>query len=61
MELIAQLPMLLAVLMLAAVVALSSEQFAANRKVRDDARRYRERVQRDHGEDRRERQDPPER
>jgi hypothetical protein len=59
MELTAQLPALLAVLMLAALLALSSERFAANRKVRDDDRRYQERMRRNHGEARRERQDPP--
>ena len=59
MELTAQLPTLLAALVLAAVLALSTERFAANRKLRDDARRYQQRMRRNHGEARRERQDPP--
>jgi hypothetical protein len=57
MELFAQLPALLAILLLAAMLALSSDRFAANRKVRDDDRRYQERLRRNHGQDRR--QDPP--
>jgi hypothetical protein len=59
MELTAQLPLLLGMLMLAAMLALFTERFAANRKVRDDSRRYQERMRRNHGEARRERQDPP--
>jgi hypothetical protein len=59
MELTAQLPMLLGLLMLAAMLALSSERFGANRKARDDDRRYQERMRRDHADTRRERQDPP--
>jgi hypothetical protein len=59
MELTLSLPLLLGRLMLAAMVALSSERFAANRKVRDDRRRYQERMRRNHGEDRRGRQAPP--
>jgi hypothetical protein len=54
MELTAHLPVLLAVLMLAVMLALSSERFAANRKVRDDDRRYQERMRRNRGEGRRE-------
>ena len=54
-----QLPMLLAVLMLAAMVALSSERFGANRKVRDDDRRFRKRMRRNHGQDQHGQQDPP--
>ena len=59
MELTAQLPLLFGLLMLAAMLALSSERFAANRKIRDDDRRYQERMRRDHSDTRRERQDPP--
>jgi hypothetical protein len=59
MELTAQLPLLFGMLMLAAMLALFTEGFAANRKVRDDSRRYQERMRRNHGEARRERQDPP--
>jgi hypothetical protein len=59
MELIAQLPALLAVLMLAAMLALSTERFAANRKVRDDDRRYQERMRRNQGEGRGRRREPP--
>jgi hypothetical protein len=59
MELTAQLPLLLGMLMLAALLALSSERFAANRKVRDDDRRYQERMRRNQGEARRRGQDPP--
>jgi hypothetical protein len=59
MELTAQLPLLLGLLVLAAMLALSSERFAANRKIRDDDRRYQDRMRRDHGDTRRERQDPP--
>ena len=58
MELIAQLPVLLAVLMLGAVLALSTERFAAHRKLRDDHRSYRRRIRRNHGRARRQRQDP---
>jgi hypothetical protein len=58
MELTTQLPALIGLLMLAAMLALSSERFGANRKVRDDDRRYQERMRRNHG-DTRERQDPP--
>ena len=59
MELTAQLPLLLGMLMLAAMLAMSSERFGANRKVRDDDRRYQERMRRNQGEPRRRRQDPP--
>jgi hypothetical protein len=59
MELITILPLLLAFLVLAAMLALSSEQFGANRKLRDDERRYQQRMRRNHGEARRRRQDPP--
>jgi hypothetical protein len=62
MELTAQLPvlpMLLGMLMLAAMLALSTERFAANRKLRDDSRRHQERMRRNHGEARRKRQAPP--
>jgi hypothetical protein len=59
MELTAQLPALLAMLMLAAVLVRFTEPFVANRKVRDDDRRYQQRMRRNHGEARRERQDPP--
>ena len=59
MELTAQLPVLLGLLMLAAMLALSSERFGANRKVRDDDHRYQERMRRNHGDARREQQDPP--
>jgi hypothetical protein len=45
--------------MLAALLALSTERFAANRKLRNDDRRYRQRMRRNHGEARRERQRPP--
>jgi hypothetical protein len=45
--------------MLAAVLALSSERFAANRKARNDSRRYQQRIRRNHGQARRERQGPP--
>lgn len=58
MELIAQLPALLAVLMLGAVLVLFTEQFAANRKLRQDHRSYRRRMRRNHGQARRQRQDP---
>jgi len=59
MELTTQLPALIGLLILAAMLALSSERFGANRKVRDDDRRYQERMRRNHGDARRERQDPP--
>lgn len=59
MELTAQLPILLAMLMLGALLALSTERFGANRKLRDDGRRYQQRMRRNHGEARRQRQDPP--
>jgi hypothetical protein len=59
MELTAQLPTLFALLMLAVMLALSTERFAASRKLRDDARRYQQRIRRNHGGARRERQDPP--
>jgi hypothetical protein len=59
MELTAQLPALLAAFMLAAILILSTERFAANRKVRDDLRRYQRRMRRNHGEPRRSRQAPP--
>lgn len=59
MELTAQLPTLLALLMLVALLALSTERFAAIRKLRNDARRYQQRMRRNHGEARRERQRPP--
>ena len=59
MELPAQLPALLAMLLLAAVLVLFSERFAANHKFRDDARRYQQRMRRNHGDARRKRQDPP--
>jgi hypothetical protein len=59
MELIAQLPVLLGMLMLAAMLALCTERFGANRKLRDDHRRYQQRLRRNHGEGRRRRQDPP--
>jgi hypothetical protein len=59
MELTAQLPALLAMLLLAAVLALSSERFAASRKLRDDARRYQRQLRRNHGQARRRRQRPP--
>jgi hypothetical protein len=59
MEPTAQLPTLLAMLLLAAVLALSSERFAANRKARNDSRRYQQRIRRNHGQARRERQDLP--
>jgi hypothetical protein len=58
MELTAQLPVLLAMLLLAAVLALSSERFAASRKLRDDARRYQRQLRRNHGQARRRRQHP---
>jgi hypothetical protein len=57
MELTAQLPLLLGMLMLAAMLALSSERFGANRKVRDDHRRYQERLRRNQGEARRRREE----
>jgi hypothetical protein len=53
MELTAQLPTLLAALIFAAVLALSTERFAANRKFRDDDRRYHQQLRRNHGEARR--------
>lgn len=59
MELTTQLPALIGLLMLAAMLALSSERFGANRKVRDDDRRYQERMRRNHGDARREPRDPP--
>ena len=59
MELTPHLPALLGLLMLAAMLALSGERFAANRKVRDDDRRYQERMRRNHGEGRGEPRDPP--
>jgi hypothetical protein len=59
MELITILPLLLAILMVAAMLALSSERFGANRKLRDDERSFQERMRRNHGEARRRRQDPP--
>ena len=59
MELTAQLPVLLGMLMLATMLALCTERFGASRKVRDDLRRYQERMRRNHGEARRRRQDPP--
>jgi hypothetical protein len=58
-ELTAQLPVLLGMLILAAMLALSTERFGVNRKVRDDHRRYQERMRCNHGEARRGRQDPP--
>jgi hypothetical protein len=59
MELTAQLPVLLGMLILAAMLALPTEQLGANRKVRDDHRRYQERMRRNHGEARRGRQARP--
>jgi chromosome condensin MukBEF MukE localization factor len=59
MELTAQLPVLLGMLMLAAMLALSIERFGADRKLRNDDRRYQQRMRRNHGEARRPRQDPP--
>jgi hypothetical protein len=59
MELTTQLPALLAAFMLAAMLVLSIEGFAASRKVRDDHRRYLQRMRRNHGEPRRKRQAPP--
>jgi hypothetical protein len=59
MELTAQLPALLAAFMLAAMLVLSIERFAANRKVRGDDRRYQQRMRRNRGEPRRKRQAPP--
>jgi hypothetical protein len=57
-ELTAQLPALLAAFMLAAMLVLSIERFAANRKVRDDHRRYQQRMRRNHGEPQRRRGRP---
>ena len=59
MELTAQLPVLLGMLMLAAMLALSTERFGADRKLRDDDRRFQERMRRNRSEARRQRQDPP--
>jgi hypothetical protein len=59
MELTAQLPVLLAMLLLAAMLAFSTERFAANRKIRDDDRRYQQRMRRNLGGARRARRDRP--
>lgn len=59
MELTAQLPALLAAFMLAAMLVLSIERFAANRKVRGDDRRYQQRMRRNRSELRHKRQAPP--
>src|SRR4029453_18046851 len=45
----AQFPALLAALMVCAMLAGFMEAFAANRKVRDDRRRYQQRMKRKHG------------
>jgi hypothetical protein len=59
MEPTAQLPALLAALMVCAILAGFIEAFAANRKVRDDRRRYQQRMKRNHGAPRPERRARP--
>jgi hypothetical protein len=59
MEPTAQLPALLAALMVCAMLAGFIEAIAANRKVRDDRRRYQQRMKRNHGAPRPERRARP--
>ena len=59
MEPTAQLPALLAALMICALLASFIEAMAANRKVRDDRRRYQQRMKRNHGAPRPERRTRP--
>ena len=59
MEPTAQLPALLAALMICAMLAGFIEAIAANRKVRDDRRRYQQRMKRNHGAPRPERRARP--
>ena len=59
MEPTAQLPALLAALMVCVMLAGFIEAISANRKVRDDRRRYRQRMKRNHGAPRPERRARP--
>jgi len=59
MELTAHLPAMLAALMFGAMLAVYTQVVAVRRKGREDRRRYRQRMRRNHGEPRRERQAPP--
>jgi hypothetical protein len=59
MEPTVQLPALLAALMACVMLAGFIEAIAASRKVRDDRRRYQQRIRRDHGAPQPERQAPP--
>ena len=59
MEPAIQLPTLLAALMFGAMLASYSQVVALRRKGRDDRRRYQQRMRRNHGEPRQERETPP--
>jgi hypothetical protein len=59
MEPNAQLPELLAALMFGAMLAAYTQMVAWRRKVRGDRQRYHQRIKRNHGGTRRERQAPP--
>jgi hypothetical protein len=59
MEPTLQLPTLLAALMFGAMLAAWSQVIALRRKSRDDRHRYQQRMRRNHGEPRQERQPPP--
>jgi len=59
MEPTAQLPGLLAALMFAAMLAAYTQTLAWRRKVRNDRHRYHERIKRNQGGPRRDRQAPP--
>jgi hypothetical protein len=59
MEPTMQLPTLLAALMFGAMLAAYSQVVALRRKGRDDRRRYQQRMRRNHGEPRQEREIPP--
>ena len=54
-----QLPTLLAALMFGAMLAAYSQVVALRRKGRDDRQRYQQRMRRNHGEPRQEREIPP--
>jgi hypothetical protein len=59
MEPTAQFPALLAALMFAAILAVYVQALSWRRKVRDDRRRYHQRMRRNHGAPRRGRRTPP--
>jgi hypothetical protein len=59
MEPTAQLPAFLSALMFGVMLAAYLQMNAVRRKSRDDRRRYQERMRRNHGGARRERQLPP--